>query len=155
MGNINHLDEPKPARIALWSGLLVLALILVLVTLAGWYYVRQQPFRWSRVIDAHLDSLVSRRPAEMSPRQWESAVAWTGNLHANSLVAHQADGPTVAALERRIREKLAGKVDLQTIHWIWDEYARVCPGGASYQRFRPLMMEEIEAGGASWSLEVP
>ena len=48
---------------------------------------------------------------------------------------------------RQFREELASKlegpVSMETIQWIWDSYAMLCRGGANYQRFRPVMMDEI------------
>ena len=44
---------------------------------------------------------------------------------------------------------------MNTILWIWDQYAEMCSNGAAYQRFRPRMLSEVEAGGANWGLEVP
>jgi hypothetical protein len=99
--------------------------------------------------------LALRRPAELTPKQWESAVAWTGNLHANSLLSFEADGRTLRAFDGRLRAKLKGNVDLATIHWIWKEYASLCPHGESYQRFHAQMMEEIEAGGGNWGMKIP
>jgi hypothetical protein len=67
----------------------------------------------------------------------------------------QADGPTIRRFEGQLAKKLAGDVNMETIHWIWNEYAEICPGGANYQRFKTVMMEEIEQGGANWGMNIP
>lgn len=85
----------------------------------------------------------------MTPQQWERAVAWTLNLHFNSLGWQKDDVRKLQEFEDRFDAKLAGNVDMNTIHWIWDEYSRLCPYGARYQRFKPQMMEEIEYDATS------
>jgi hypothetical protein len=131
---------------------------LLALYFAGYGYLERaifQPRRQSDAIERRIRSLANRRPNDMSPRQWESAVAWTVNLHVNSLIMFQADGEQIRKLDRRLVKKLAGDVNLDTIHWIWDEYAEICSGGASYQRFRAQMEDEITRGGANWGLNVP
>jgi hypothetical protein len=137
-----------------WLFVLV-ALFAVIFGCYAWLERRVlQPSRQTAAIEKLLESLAARRPSGMAPRQWESAVAWTLNLHGNSLIRFQAEGHEIAAFQQRLASKLAGPVDMATIDWIWDEYAQVCPGGENYQRFRPMMIEEIEAGGADWSMNV-
>jgi hypothetical protein len=94
----------------------------------------------------------------MTRGQWGSAVAWTLNLHGNSLLRFEADRSAITAFEKRLKGKLAGRVDMQTIDWIWNEYANLCPHGASYQRFKPQMLEEINEVGPNddvWGMNVP
>ena len=115
-----------------------------------------EPRQYADAVEARIESLVTRRPKKILPRQWESAVAWTLNLHGNSLMMFQADGPTIRSFDHRLADKLADDVDIDTIHWIWDEYAAICNGGKKYeQRYRKVMLEEIENGGHNWSLNVP
>lgn len=133
-------------------------LTLLAIVFAGYGYMERKfyaPRRWSDSVEQRIRSLALRCPRELSPRQWESAVAWTLNLHGNSLLPFQANAEQIRQFDQRLQKKLAGKVDLTTTHWIWDEYAQLCPGGANYQRFRALMEEEIEAGGSNWNLQVP
>lgn len=135
---------------------IILGVLAVLFAGYGWFYRKfEEPLRHSDAVKRHLESLVNRRPHDMSPRQWESAVAWTLNLHGNSLIMFQADGPTISKFEQRLAERLNGDVNMETIHWIWDEYAKICPGGESYQRFRSQMIDEIESGGGNWLMNVP
>jgi hypothetical protein len=147
----------RPAfHFGLRSMLTALCFLAVLLAGYGWYHRRYvEPRYYANAIQRRLESLVDRRPKEMSPRQWESAVAWTLNLHGNSLMRFQAKGAAIASFDERLAKKLAGPVDMSTVHWIWDEYAGICRGGASYQRFRPMMLEEIEAGGGHWGMNIP
>ena len=91
----------------------------------------------------------------MTARQWESAVAWTLNLHGNSLLQFQASLGDITEFRSELGDRLNGPVDMSTINWIWDRYAGLCSGGENYQRFRPQMNDEILKGGANWGLAVP
>lgn len=136
----------------------ILALSFLFAGVAWIYHTIVAPHRRADAVEELLRSLVSRRPSDMSRGQWGSAVAWTLNLHSNSLLMFEADGPTIGAFEDQLQAKLAGDVDMQTIHWIWDEYANLCPHGASYQRFKPQMMEEIASigpGADPWGMHIP
>ena len=153
-------DSDKPDRAAIRFGIrslfLVLTMLAVLFAAYGWLYRRViEPRQQANAVEKQLEALARRRPKELTPRQWESAVAWTRNLHGNSLLPFQADGPTIRRFELRLAKKLRGNVNLETIHWIWDEYAAICPGGKNYQRFRSQMIDEIEQGGANWGMNVP
>jgi hypothetical protein len=143
-------------RFGIRSLFILLAVCAVLFAAFGWFHRQMiEPRRASAAVEQRLKSLAGRRPKDMTPRQWESAVAWTQNLHGNSLMFAQADGPTIRRFEGQLAKKLAGDVNMETIHWIWDRYADICPGGANYQRFKPMMMEEIEQGGANWGMNIP
>ena len=153
-------DAIPPSRYSVRFGMRSLLILFGLLALLfagyGWVYRKVvAPRRHVDAIEVHLRTLVNRRPDDMSAAQWESAVGWTMNLHGNSLYAFQSDVPTLRAFEERLANRLAGDVDMDTIHWIWDEYADLCPGGERYQRLRPLMVEEVEKSGGNWGLNVP
>ena len=142
-------------RFRLRSVFVILGVLAVLFAGYGWFHRKfVEPRRHSDAIERHIESLAARRPKDVSPRQWESAVAWTLNLHGNSLLMFQADGPNIRNFEKRLADKLSGDVNLETIHWIWDEYAKICSGGRQYQRFRAQMVDEIQSGGGNWGLKV-
>lgn len=153
---MNTLDDRAatlPQRGWWFRALATTAIVLTASLIVGAVWIDHtvlKPHRIGRQIEQQIDSLAKRRPAEMTKEQWTSAVAWTRNLHGNSLISFQCDSATLSDFRDRLEERLAGPVDMTTILWIWDEYARVCPGGAKYQRFRPMMLEEIEAGGGGW-----
>ncbi|MBC7818316.1 MAG: hypothetical protein IAG10_15630 [Planctomycetaceae bacterium] len=131
----------------------------LLVAACGWFDRKfLAPRRHDKAVEQLIGSLAQRRPPDVTRGQWASAVAWTWNLHGNSLLFIEADAPTIAAFEQRLRDRLAGKVDMETIDWIWNEYARLCPHGASFQRFKQRMQEEIETVGPDddpWGMKVP
>ncbi len=79
----------------------------------------------------------------MTPGKWECTVGWTCTLHANSLDAYQADVTSIRQFREELATKLEEPVGMETIHWIWNGYAGLCRGGANYQRYRSVMMEEI------------
>lgn len=156
MASSETSNAPARIQFGIRGLFIVLTVLAGLLAGSGWFYRRHvEPRQHADAIEKHLESLALRRPKDLTPRQWESAVAWTLNLHGNSLLSFQADGTTIRRLERRLASKLRGDVNLETIHWIWDAYAEACPGGARYQRFRAMMVEEIEAGGGSWGMNVP
>lgn len=127
---------------------LEIAFVTAVIGLAGgfvfWFHQSREPFRESENILNLIRSLESRRPAEMTPGKWECAVGWTCTLHANSLDAWQADATSMRQFREQLAGKLKGPVSMQTITWIWDSYAKLCRGGANYQRFRPVMLAEID-----------
>ena len=154
--NDGSTKGPRRFRFGIRSMFVAIPVLAVLFAGYGWLDWRiGEPRRRSAAVQRQLESLVSRRPNNMSPRQWESAVAWTLNLHGNSLMLYQAKGTKIRNFDERLAKKLAGEVNMDTIHWIWDEYADICPGGANYQRFRSQMDDEIAQGGGDWGLNVP
>lgn len=98
---------------------------------------------YARKLEAHIDGLIAKRPSNLSSAQWQCMINWTRNLHGNSLIAFQVSTRDIAAFEVRVGKKLSGNVDAATIEWIWDEYAKICPGGQKYQRFRIMMNKAL------------
>lgn len=119
---------------------------LVMSVVAGslsWFHQLREPFRESDQILSLIRSLESRHPADATPGKWKCAVGWTCTLHANSLDAYQADVTSIRQFREELATKLEGPVSMETIDWIWNSYAGLCPGGANYQRYRPVMIDEI------------
>ena len=146
-------NEHQVVRFGTRSMFVTLAVLAVIFAGYGYFDRRfLEPSRQAQAVNTHIMSLITRRPKDMTPRQWESAVAWTLNLHSNSLAFSQADGRRIYAFEQRFAQRLVENVDMDTIHWIWDEYATICPGGASYQRFRSDMLDEVQRGGQDHGL---
>ena len=122
--------------------------VFTISAVGGYYYFSSmKPRNHSENVDALIQSLADKRPADMTPAQWACAVEWTRSLHENSLLISQTSTWEIAAFERRLREKLTESVDMQTIDWIWEEYANAGPAGKGYQRFKSQMLKEIEAAG--------
>jgi len=125
---------------SLMIGVCVLAVPLACV---AWFYRFVVTSNECRHIERSIESLAQKPPNDMTRGQWASAVAWTRNLHGNSLLLHEASRADIFRFSRELEQRLRDDVDMATIDWIWDEYARLCPHGKKYQRFRPFMMEEI------------
>jgi|APCry1669189000_1035189.scaffolds.fasta_scaffold227795_1 hypothetical protein len=116
---------------------------------AAWFLALEpihEHLSWFGRVRADLYSLADRRPADVTPGQWEFMVGWTINLHANSAAAKKwVDGgeiwPFVEELERRLKEP----VTVATIDWIWDEYARFTKFGRLYgERYRPTQSPDLQ-----------
>ena len=133
------------------GGWIVLAAVLVLAAgaLTFWFFVvapMQDHREWQRRARADLESLFTKRPAEVPPGEWEYLVGWTCNLHGNcgthySWVARDEMWPFLNELERRLK----GPLSVATIDWIWDEYARITKGGRSYgDKYRPTQDPDLE-----------
>ena len=143
----NFPPEPIRPRCTRWW--LISLFIAVTVSSILWYRHTVAPYREAAKIGVQIRSLEKRCPADMTQTQWDSAVAWTNSLHANSLVWGFKNAPAIRSLRLRIEKKLNGTVTMDTIIWIWDQYAELCPHGARYQQWRKVMLEEIERGGRS------
>ena len=134
---------------------ITLLVIAVSVAVALWHRQATEPHREAAKIRGLILSMASRRPDNLTSKQWESAVAWTNNLHCNSLVWGFNDGPAIRNLRLRLEAKLDSPVTIDTIKWIWDQYAELCPLGAKYQQWRKVMLDEIDNGGGNWGMVIP
>lgn len=159
--NISIRSAPRRFSIrlprAVW---LVLLMIVAVPAVMGVRSVVQINRRRavSREIEGTIRSLVSRRPSGVTRGKWGSAVAWTLNLHGNSLIWVETEEATLRRFQGSLHNKIAGIVDMATINWIWDEYTKLTPHGRSYQRFKELMDEELAAVAPDediWGMRVP
>jgi hypothetical protein len=127
-----------------------LAVVTILASVASalWFF-GLRPFqdhrRWSDRARVGIRALLDKRPADVPPGQWEFMVGWTLNLHGNwgsspTYVDRDQMWPYLDELERR----LEGPVNVATIDWIWDEYARITKGGRGYgERYRPTRSPDL------------
>lgn len=114
--------------------------------------------RWFYAVRDRIESLKDRRPPEVGRAEWGYVVGWTLNAHGNCCSfrgsVKPADmWPFAEALDRRLR----GRVGMDTIDWIWDEYVRISTVGPSYSRsYRPTAPERLkDASTMTWAgLEV-
>lgn len=137
---------------------LLVTITLVAICLAAAVAVRESlvgRVSTARKLGTLIDGLYARRPPNLTASQWRCMVDWTHNLHGNSLIAFQTTTTQIMEFEARVDKKLSGNVDADTIEWIWDEYAKVCPGGKNYQRFRLMVNEELVALKSPVLLESP
>jgi hypothetical protein len=143
----------------------LLGLLLMAITTPSLLVSCVRPPPWSnetreaeRNITATVDSLARKRPATLTRGQWGSAVGWTRNLVANSLLPFEADPGELRRFQTELEEKAKGDVDLSTILWIWDRLGRLTNAGNKYQRFRQQMLEEIKTvdpNADAWGMKVP
>ncbi len=91
-------------------------------------------------------SLASKRPHDVSPRQWDNIVFWTLNAHGNCLTfSPEIPQPEHDRFLADLRERLRGPVDLESIDWIWDELVRLTSNGKRYSdRYRPTTPERLQ-----------
>ena len=137
---------------SLW---IVMLVVSVPVVVAFWYRQATEPYREAERIRVLIKSLNDRRPENLTSKQWQSAIEWTNNLHCNSLVWGFKNGPAIRDLRLRLETKLESPVTMDTITWVWDQYAVLCPLGARYQQWRKVMLEEIDRGGGGWAQRNP
>lgn len=107
----------------------------------------------ARRIEIMISDLQLQQPKGLNAAQWRCMVDWTRTLHGNSLIAYQTSFSQIVDFESRLKDRLSGNVDAETIEWIWDEYAKVCPGGERYQRFRLLVNKDFTAHNSPVLLE--
>ncbi|TWT78594.1 hypothetical protein [Neorhodopirellula pilleata] len=108
-----------------------------------WFRHVQEPYRETQKLHNLIQSLASRCPPDMEQTQWKIAVDWTNNLNGNSLVWGFKDGAAIRKHRQEIEARLQREVDMDTINWIWDRYAELCPAGSRYQQWRQVMLDEI------------
>jgi hypothetical protein len=90
-------------------------------------------------------------PQNVSAEAWEVATSWAITAYAN--VCFSEDHVSIEEL-RRFRndteKRLAGKVDLVTIDWIWQRLGETGPHGKHYrQRFEPQYRGDVNTALAS------
>ena len=103
---------------------------------------RQSEFvrlQWS--VDAVIRNLQPTDPASVTPAVWDCVRGATITAYDNVCV-----GPEHVSITEMIRlredldRKLKGKVDLDTLVWIWERLGQTGPTGKDYAtRFRPLL----------------
>lgn len=127
------------------------AFAAVLILLGAWllfdhtYLEHKRRRQTANSIREKIEVLVLKTPVEVPDDEWSMAVLCTSNLHSNSLLPFQCELSELKSLENEIAEKTSGRVSMQTIDWIWDRYAELCPAGHKYrQGFHGFMLEQIK-----------
>lgn len=102
------------------------------------------PDQLYRQLKLDIQSLANRRPAHVPPGEWEFAVGWTLNLHANCGLLYGKDTAEMQNFSNEFSRRLEGPVGLHTIDWIWDEYERLTKRGKSYsEKYRPTTSVDL------------
>ena len=101
--------------------------------------------RWYREVREDIVALLRKRPPDVSKGQWEFAVGWTINLHANAGgMWSTVDPDWRPGFAAELRRRLQGPMSLADIDWIWDEYAAHTKYGPSYSdKYRPTRSEDF------------
>jgi endo-beta-N-acetylglucosaminidase D len=89
--------------------------------------------RTYRKMDTALQILLVKKPKEVSLARWEDAVRWTNNACSNVCFspAH-IDLPEFQRFCDELNQKVKGKVDLDTLKWIWSRLASTGSHGRNY-----------------------
>lgn len=121
-------------------------LVVVVSIFAAWVYRdqsrRSAAFDRDRRIGQIIEAMAQRQPEGLNRGQWLCAVGWTCNLHGNGCL-WAADSAEVNRFQNELEIRANGDVNLDTIYWIWDEYAKLTSAGKDYQKFRQTMQEEL------------
>src|SRR5262245_11304378 len=108
-----HSPWPSPPRTSVWA--IVFFTVFSVGCLAGGCLLigRMHAFRaWSGRLKSDIYLLAEKRPPEIPRGQWEFAVGWTVNLHANCTADFtQASPDNLKAFTLALEEKLEGPVD--------------------------------------------
>jgi hypothetical protein len=101
--------------------------------------------QWYTRVRGDLMALTHKRPPAVSRGQWEFAVGWTINLHANCGSIRTAVEPGWRdGFAEQLERRLAGPITLADIEWVWDEYASHTDNGRTYSdRWRPTSAVEF------------
>ena len=125
------------------------SIVLLLLILAGplsfWVFLLEPHYsrhQWSLRVQNVLRTLPTKRPADVTPGQWEFMVGWTYNLHANCYSVNQRE---IWPFLKQLEQRLQGPVNAATIGWIWDEYTRITDWGQRYSdNYRPTRSPDLE-----------
>jgi hypothetical protein len=126
---------------------LALALMVVVIgTLAIFVWRETSHRQMCDQVLADVWSLAKKQPQGITAAEWHHFIRWTNNDVANGLAS-----PTWVSRRDLVRfadelhRRVEGKVDINTIDWIWDEIARISKYGQSYSdQFRPTTPERRE-----------
>lgn len=158
--------ESKAQVVRGWKKVAVAIALVCAIGIAGLFvtliYRHAVHRAWYDHVQLLILKLAPRCPPDVTPARWANCLGNTWNLHVNyggpSFFDSRLREPFVIEFERR----LEGPVGLDTIDWIWDEYARCVPPAKGYgSRFRPTtpeslqLADEIDSGqpGANMSLD--
>jgi hypothetical protein len=133
-----------------WFGIVVVILICIMITFYAWLdHTIGKPVRIQRQIGDTIALLAKKCPPDMTQDQWNVAVHWTVTLSGNCSLPGGADLEDMQRFQRELEERAKGKVDMDLISWIWDEHAKLYPGGQQYkEKFQKVMLDEMQPSSA-------
>ena len=138
-----------------------------IVGVVCFWYVALRPIQnhsrtYSRISDS-VQSLVHRRPADVSRNQWSYIIGWTMNGIGNCCSVDGFLNPDEQSHERfrtlpdRFEQRLRDEGSLETVDWLWDELESISKYGKRYsEKYRPTTPEHLaEADHVSTGVVVP
>lgn len=152
MGGASPLMQRQPLSVSVkWLMVVVAAIALILGFDSAFLRPIRDHQRWFYRVRTDLESLTHRRPPDVDRETWGYVVGWTLNAHGNCCSAPTyVDPGRTKQFAEELEQRLQGKVGMDTIDWIWDEFMRFSKI-KSYDRFRPTTPEHLkEAAGTSW-----
>jgi hypothetical protein len=119
--------------------------IAVLAGLFGFCIVPVGRFNATRKLQRDmLDSIANlepTNPGSVPPAVWDCALGETV-IAFDNVGMRVGQGDVARRLRDDLERKLAGKVDLETLDWIWDRLSESGPHGRRYVgRFRPRFLQ--------------
>ena len=114
-----------------------LVLVILGIGVVVWFLSNAVPhMRYNRRterINEKIHSLLPRRPADVSERQWAECVGWASIAHCNICSSEEHTSyEAMCRFEEQLDDKLQGEVDLDTIAWICERLAETGPHGRHY-----------------------
>ncbi len=132
--------------------LAVVAAVLIAACFAawfGWYRPLAKHRRWYREVECLIIELAAHRPPDVTPRQWAFCLHNTSNLHGNyGNSSYWQNTRRRDELAVEFRDRLRGKVGIDTIDWFWDAYVQAAPRSKRYIHYRPTQIERLKDAGS-------
>lgn len=79
-----------------------------------------------------VESLKMRRPEDVPPRAWETAVTWASIAYCNVCIPDAVSIADMKSLVVDLEAKTKNDLDLSTCDWIWRRLKAIVPGGGNY-----------------------
>jgi hypothetical protein len=138
----------RSGRLSVWKLMTIVALLSVPMVFCLVPVGREAEWRHvHREIDDRIRYLEPSDPSSVDPTVWETARGATITAYGN--VCFSTSHVSMAEMYRLRRDldaKLKGKVDLDTLIWIWERLGDTGPTGKSYSREkRPLLDQWLPA----------
>jgi hypothetical protein len=138
----------RSSRLAVWKLMAIVALLALPMAICLVPLGRQT--EWGRVhreLDERIRDLKPSDPSGVAPAVWDNALMATSTAYGN--VCYSIQHVTTAEMDRLrddLDAKLKGKVDLDTLIWIWERLGETGPAGKRYAREkRPLLDQCLPA----------
>lgn len=97
-------------------------------------------------IETSLRRIYSKKPSELSEREWDFIVGWTNNAIGNCLIHpdYIVNESRFKWFAHEIDLKSNNTIDVEVIEWIWDELEAISKYGPRYSvKWRPTSPERL------------